>query len=176
MRRTDSAPDTWAAVVALLLAAAASAFVLFVPTSSSERSAGSGELCGQPPEPGVTSRCPPHAVSVSVSETLTADGNYVVRETVTFRSGRTRVREHTRPADVERTTLLEEQPEAIIPLVAIAIGIAGFPLLLGGSALRRPSRVVAASVLLVGSLLAVFSVGLCYLPSAAAMAVAAARA
>jgi hypothetical protein len=83
--------------------------------------------------------------------------------------------EETRPATTEHTTLLDEQPEAIIPVAAIAIGLAGFPLLLNGTRLRRPARVVAATVLVVGSLLAGFSVGLAYLPSAAAMTVAAAR-
>jgi hypothetical protein len=130
-------PGTSAVVLAVLLAAAASAFWFVVPT---ETSADSGWSC----EPGLveSAGCPS---------------------------------EETRPAATERTTLLDEQPEAIIPVAAIAIGLAGFPLLLNGTSLRRPARVVAATLLMVGSLLAVFSVGLAYLPSAAAMTVAATR-
>jgi hypothetical protein len=75
----------------------------------------------------------------------------------------------------ERTTLLEEQPEAIIPIAGFALTLAVVPLLLNGTALRRPSRTISAALLLVGSLLAGFSVGLLYLPSALSMIIAAAR-
>jgi hypothetical protein len=103
------------------------------------------------------------------------DGRYVARETVRFRSGRTEVREYTRPAEAERKSLVEEQPELIIPVAAIAIGLAGLPLFLNGMAVRKPARVVAATGLIVGSLLGAFSIGLAYLRSALATTVAAAR-
>jgi hypothetical protein len=77
--------------------------------------------------------------------------------------------------DLERTTLVEEQPEAIIPIAGLALTLAVVPLLLNGTALRRPSRTICAALLVVGSLLAGFSVGLLYLPSALSMTVAAAR-
>jgi hypothetical protein len=75
----------------------------------------------------------------------------------------------------ERTTLLEEQPGAIIPIAGLALTLAVVPLLLSGTALRRSSRTISAALLLVGSLLAGFSVGLLYLPSALSMTVAAGR-
>jgi hypothetical protein len=138
-------PGTSAVVLAVLLSSAASAFWLFAPTGKTEHSVGSVEQCGRGQASIGMHRCPPQATSISLSEQWTKDGRYVARETVRFRSGRTEVREYTRPAEAGRKSLVEEQPEVIIPVAAIAIGLAGFPLFLNGMAVRKPARVVAAT-------------------------------
>lgn len=144
----------------MLLAVAASTFVLFGSTVATDRAEASLQA-------------PPGATGVSVSERQTEDGRYLVRRTVRYASGRTEVREYIRSANVENTTLLEAQPAGTIAIVAIALTVAGFPLVLNRTALRRPARALAAILLGVGSLLAALSVGVMYLPSAAAMAIAA---
>jgi hypothetical protein len=149
-------------VLALLLAAGASAFSLLAPTVVTESSGASFSL-------------PPDATGGSVTERRTEDGSYVVRETVSYSSGRTEVREYVRPARTRRTTLLEDQPDTIVPLVTVALAVAGFPLLLNRTPLRRRARIASAALLLAGSLLGASSVGLLYLPSAAAMTLAAGR-
>lgn len=114
-----------------------------------------------------------------MEESQTADGEIVVRETSIDASGRTQVREYRRPApEVHRETLLESDsaPDAqIIGMLAVPLAVAAFPLALNGSRLRTPARAIAAALLIIGSLLAGFSIGLYYLPSALAMTVAAAR-
>lgn len=149
-------------VAAFLLAVAASAFALFAPTGAGQTEGG-------------TVRASPQGVEVSTTETL-ADGQLVVRETITYPSGRRQTRTYTRPAPpVERTSLLEEEPDAIIPVVAVALTLTGLPLALNGTRLRMPARFVAALVLLAGSFVGGASVGLFYLPSAIAMTIAATR-
>ncbi len=155
-------PGTLPALSSFALAVVASAFLLLVPTGSSKTA-------------GVTMTVPPRGGSVSTSE-RTEEGRVVVRETITHPSGRREVRQYARPAPKrERTTLLEEQPEEILRVVAIALALAGFPLALNRTRFRTRARAIAAALLLVGSLLGSASVGVFYLPSAVAMTVAAAR-
>lgn len=156
-------PGTLAALISFGLAVVASAVLLSVPMGSGE-SAGMTVTAPRDGDP-----------SVSRSERI-EDGSVVVRETITYPSGRKEVREHTRPApEPERTTLLEEQPGEIVPVVAIALALTGLPLALNRTRFRTGARAIAAALLLVGSLLGSMSVGFFYLPSAVAMTVAAVR-
>ena len=112
-------------------------------------------------------------------ESTTPDGEVIIRETGVDALGRKQVREYRRPAPkVHRQTLLESEstPHAqIIGMLALPAVVAALALALNGTRLRTPARVVAAALLLIGSLLAGFSIGLYYLPSALAMVVAAIR-
>lgn len=118
------------AVASLLLAVAASAFVLFAPTGKSERGS------------------------------------------VVLKPGGERIE---RTHEVESTTLVEEEPGPALTVVAIALVLTGAPLTLNHTRFWLAARTVSAVVLWIGSLLAGFSIGLFYLPSAIAMTIAAAR-
>lgn len=159
-------PGTLAAVASFALAVAASAFWLFVPTGASVTQ-------------GATVTAPPRGGAVSTQETTTEDG-VVVRETITHPSGRRETRRYTRPPPkVERQTLLETEnsPDAqIVGVLAFPLLLAGIPLALNRTRFRATARAISAALLLAGSLVAGFSIGLYYLPSALAMIVAAARA
>ena len=127
-RRGPGRPrGTRAAVVSLLLAVAASAFVLFVPSQSG-------------------------------SEVVTRGDEQI---------------ETTR--EVTSTSLLEDQPAPALRAVAIALILAGAPIAVNRSRFRPAARTGSAVLLWVGSIVAGFSIGLFYMPSAAAMTFAAVR-
>ena len=157
-------PGTLAAVASVALAAMASAFWLFVPTGAST----SG---------GTAVTAVPRGGAVSGRETTTDDGDVVVRDTIIYPSVHRETRRYTRPAPtVERQTLLENEDEprgSIFRLLAFPVLLAMLPLALNGTRFRVPARAISAALLLVGSVLAGFSIGLYYLPSALAMIVAA---
>ena len=171
MRPTNrQPPGTLAVLASLLLALAASAFWLLVPAVAS--------VSGGTTTAAPTAR-PPGVKGVSVMESTTPDGEVLVRETMVDASGRELVREHRRPApEVHHQTLLESEsaPDAqMFALFAFPVALAAFPLALNATRLRTPARSLAAALLTGGSLLAGFSIGLFYLPSALAMTVAAIR-
>lgn len=58
-------------------------------------------------------------------------------------------------------------------MLALPVVLAALSLALNGTRLRTPARALAAALLLLGSILTGFSIGLYYLPSALAMTVAA---
>lgn len=149
-------------VVSVVLALVASAIVAVAPTTSVETWSGFVER-------------PPGAVGVSVRERTTEGGERVVRVTVTYRSGRKEVKEYRTQPDIDRTTRLAHEPATTIAVILLALGVAAFPLLLNGPGTRQPARAVAASLLAIGAVVGAASVGLLYLPSAIAMAIAAIR-
>lgn len=159
-------PGTLAAVASFALAVAASVFWLFVPMGASATQ-------------GATVTAPPRGGAVSTQETTTEDGDVVVREMITHPSGLRETRRYTRPAPkVKRQTLLETEnsPDAqIVGALAFPVLLAGLPLILNWTRLRATARAISGGLLLVGSLVAGFSIGLYYLPSALAMIIAAAR-
>lgn len=77
--------------------------------------------------------------------------------------------------EVDRQTLLEQSGDdpQTMGMLALPVALAALTLALNGTRLRVPARAVAAALLLTGSILAGFSIGLPYLPSALAMTVAA---
>ena len=82
----------------------------------------------------------------------------------------------TATVETRYLTLVESQGRQVVVTLAVPVMIAGLPLVLGWSRLpRRPTRIIAA-VLLVGWVLVTgLSVGLLYAPSALAMLGAAIR-
>ncbi|MQA74488.1 MAG: hypothetical protein GEU88_09150 [Solirubrobacterales bacterium] len=80
-----------------------------------------------------------------------------------------------RTDEKESTTLLEDEPGRALRVVAVAFVLSATPLALGRTRFRRAARTGSAVLLGVGALIGGFSVGLFYLPSASAMALAAAR-
>ena len=110
-------------------------------------------------------------------ESTAPHGEVIVRETGVDAAGRKQVREYRRPApEVHRRTLLESASASnaeAIGLLAVPVVLAALPLALNATRLRTPARAVAAALLLIGSLLTGFSIGLYYLPSALAMSFAA---
>jgi hypothetical protein len=96
----------------------------------------------------------------------------IVRYVTIYPSGRKEVHEYpsqTQVADVQRPA-----PRYLIDfgIFAFPVLLAALPLAFNGTRWRAPARVVAAALLASGVLLS--SVGMFYLPSAVAMAVAAA--
>jgi hypothetical protein len=74
-------------------------------------------------------------------------------------------------------TLVEAQGRPVVVALAAPVLVAGLPLVLGRShSLRRPTRTLAAVLLIEWVLVGGFSVGLLYAPAALAMLGAAARA
>jgi hypothetical protein len=71
------------------------------------------------------------------------------------------------------TTLPESDGWDVLAVLAIPVVLAGAPLLLGSTRLRRPALVVASVLLLVFAALGAASIGLFYLPAAVTMVVAA---
>jgi hypothetical protein len=71
------------------------------------------------------------------------------------------------------TTLPETEGWDVLGLLAIPVVLAGAPLMLGSTRLRRPALVVSSALLLVFAALGAASIGLFYLPAAVAMVVAA---
>jgi hypothetical protein len=71
------------------------------------------------------------------------------------------------------TTLPESDGWDVLAVLAIPVVIAGAPLLLGSTRLRRPALVVSSLLLLAFAALGAASIGLFYLPAAAAMVIAA---
>lgn len=69
--------------------------------------------------------------------------------------------------------LLEQEGLTLIPLVAVPVALTGLVLALQGTRFARRAAAVAAVLLASGISLAVLSIGVFYLPSAIAMAVAA---
>lgn len=161
-------PGTLAVVVSLLLAAAASAFWLLVPTVASVSDSGTAT--------GPVGHPPPDFEVLSVRQSMTPEGDVIVRETGVEASGRKQVRQYRGPGpEVHRQTLLEQSTAEAqtIGMLALPVVLAALPLALNGTRLRTPARAVAAALLLLGSVLTGFSIGLYYLPSALAMTVAA---
>ena len=77
--------------------------------------------------------------------------------------------------EVTSTSLLEDQPAPALRAVAIALILAGAPIAVNRSRFRPAARTGSAVLLWVGSIVAGFSIGLFYMPSAAAMTFAAVR-
>ncbi len=77
--------------------------------------------------------------------------------------------------EVKSTSLLEDQPAPALRAVAIALILTGAPIAVNRSRLRPAARTGSAVLLWVGSMVAGFSIGLFYMPSAAAMTFAAVR-
>jgi hypothetical protein len=71
------------------------------------------------------------------------------------------------------TTLPESDGWDVLAVLAIPVVIAGAPLMLGSTRLRRPALVVSSLLLLAFAALGAASIGLFYLPAAAAMVIAA---
>jgi hypothetical protein len=71
------------------------------------------------------------------------------------------------------TTLPESDGWDVLAVLAIPVVIAGAPLMLGSTRLRRPALVVSSLLLLAFAVLGAASIGLFYLPAAAAMVIAA---
>jgi hypothetical protein len=71
------------------------------------------------------------------------------------------------------TTLPESDGWDVLAVLAIPVVIAGAPLMLGSTRLRRPALVVSSVLLLAFAALGAASIGLFYLPAAAAMVIAA---
>jgi hypothetical protein len=71
------------------------------------------------------------------------------------------------------TTLPESDGWDVLAVLAIPVVLAGAPLMLGSTRLRRPALVVSSLLLLVFAALGAASIGLFYLPAAAAMVIAA---
>jgi hypothetical protein len=71
------------------------------------------------------------------------------------------------------TTLPESDGWDVLAVLAIPVVIAGAPLMLGSTRLRRPALVVSSLLLLAFAALGAASIGLFYLPVAAAMVIAA---
>jgi hypothetical protein len=71
------------------------------------------------------------------------------------------------------TTLPESEGWDVLVVLAVPVVIAGAPLLLGSTRLRRPALVVSSLLLLAFAALGAGSIGLFYLPAAVAMVIAA---
>ncbi len=71
------------------------------------------------------------------------------------------------------TTLPESDGWDVLAVLAIPVVLAGAPLMLGSTRLRRPALVVSSLLLLAFAALGAASIGLFYLPAAAAMVIAA---
>jgi hypothetical protein len=71
------------------------------------------------------------------------------------------------------TTLPESDGWDVLAVLAIPVVLAGAPLMLGSTRLRRPALVVSSVLLLAFAALGAASIGLFYLPAAAAMVIAA---
>jgi hypothetical protein len=71
------------------------------------------------------------------------------------------------------TTLPESDGWDVLAVLAIPVALAGAPLMLGSTRLRRPALVVSSLLLLAFAALGAASIGLFYLPAAAAMVIAA---
>jgi hypothetical protein len=71
------------------------------------------------------------------------------------------------------TTLPESDGWDVLAVLAIPVVIAGAPLMLESTRLRRPALVVSSVLLLAFAALGAASIGLFYLPAAAAMVIAA---
>ena len=152
-------------LASFLLAVAASAYMLVAPSGS----AVSGSVT-------VTDDHPRGTGAVSVEHSMGPDGEVVVRETRIGASGRTEVRRYHRPApQAKTTTLLESKPGPVLSIVAFATVVTGLPLVLDRTRLRGPLRIVAAALMVSGSLVGSMSFGVFYAPSAIAMTLAAAR-
>jgi hypothetical protein len=79
-------------------------------------------------------------------------------------------------AETRSLTLVEAQGQQIVVTLAVPVMIAGLPLVLRWPRLlRRPTRLIAAILLISWVLVTGFSVGLLYAPSAVAMLGAAIR-
>ena len=77
------------------------------------------------------------------------------------------------PVERGRITLLEQEGSGILVALAIPVAVAALALALDRTRARRVSRTVAAALLAGFSFVALFSIGLSYVPSALAMVAAA---
>ena len=78
------------------------------------------------------------------------------------------------PVERGRSTLLEEEGSGVLIALAIPVAVAALALAVDRTRARRVSRTAAAVLLAAFSFVALFSIGLSYVPSALAMVAAAA--
>jgi hypothetical protein len=98
-----------------------------------------------------------------------ASGERCVSRSVTTGRGDVEVS----PTTCERTTLLESQGTDVIGILLVPVAIAAFPLVLSATSKVRLARAASAALLFGFALLAMFSIGLFYVPAALAMVAAA---